>query len=56
MSENHDNRPSTRRPPQFPKPEIYLQISEPKIEIIEIGQTVTLKCSASSQRTQVKYS
>jgi len=44
-----------RTPPPLPQPEIYIQITEPKIEIVEIGNTVTLHCAASSRRSQVKY-
>jgi len=42
-------------PPPLPQPEIYIQITEPKIEIVEIGNTVTLHCAANSRRSQVKY-
>lgn len=45
---------STSRPPPLPQPEIFIQITEPKIEIVEIGSTVTLHCTAYSRRTQVK--
>ncbi|XP_025416415.1 basement membrane-specific heparan sulfate proteoglycan core protein isoform X4 [Sipha flava] len=43
---------TTSRPPPLPQPEIFIQISEPKIEIVEIGSTVTLHCTAYSRRTQ----
>lgn len=53
-----DNRLTTRtttRMPPLPQPEIYIQITEPKIEIVEIGNSVTLHCAANSRRSQVKY-
>ncbi|XP_029344965.1 basement membrane-specific heparan sulfate proteoglycan core protein isoform X9 [Acyrthosiphon pisum] len=43
---------TTRTPPPLPQPEIYIQITEPKIEIVEIGNTVTLHCAANSRRSQ----
>ncbi|XP_050052982.1 basement membrane-specific heparan sulfate proteoglycan core protein-like isoform X1 [Aphis gossypii] len=39
-------------PPPLPQPEIYIQITEPKIEIVEVGNTVTLHCAANSRRSQ----
>jgi len=42
-------------PPPLPQPEIYIQITEPKIEIVEVGNTVTLHCAANSRRSQVEY-
>lgn len=54
----YDTKPTTttrRPPPPLPQPEIFIQISEPRIEIVEIGNTVTLHCTASSRRSEVRY-
>lgn len=47
-----DELTTTKRPIQIP-PEIYISVSDPLIEIVEIGSTVRFRCDARSRRNQV---
>lgn len=47
-----DQSTTTGRPAQN-QPEIYITVSDPSIEIVEIGGTIRFRCDARSRRNPV---
>lgn len=50
---SESDQSSTTRRPIPNQPEIYITVTEPSIEIVEIGSTVRFRCDARSRRNRV---
>lgn len=49
----NSDQPTTSTRPTLGLPEIYITVSEPSIEIVEVGSTIRFRCDARSRRNRV---
>jgi len=49
----NSDQPTTSARPVLGLPEIYITVSEPSIEIVEVGSTIRFRCDARSRRNRV---